>query len=71
MSDSPAKVGLSRRQFVQAGGALLFAAECPITFASKANATGGTQARSTGGRPTFTIAKAVSYCGQNNRARAV
>ena len=41
MGDSPAKVGLSRRQFVRAGGALLFAVECPITFASKANATGG------------------------------
>jgi isoquinoline 1-oxidoreductase beta subunit len=38
MSHSPTKVGLSRRQFVQAGGALLFAAECPMTFASKANA---------------------------------
>jgi isoquinoline 1-oxidoreductase beta subunit len=35
------KAGLSRRQFVQAGGALLFAAECPITFSSKAKAAGG------------------------------
>ena len=41
MSHSPAKMGLSRRRFVQAGGALLFAAECPITFATKANAAGG------------------------------
>ena len=41
MSHSSMTAGLSRRQFVQAGGALLFAAECPITFASKANAAGG------------------------------
>ena len=41
MSHSSMKAGLSRRQFVQAGGALLFAAECPITFANKANAVGG------------------------------
>jgi hypothetical protein len=41
MSHSPMNTGLSRRQFVQAGGALLFAAQCPITFATKANAAGG------------------------------
>ena len=41
MSHSSMNAGLSRRQLLQAGGALLFAAECPITFATKANAAGG------------------------------
>jgi len=38
MSDPILTAGLSRRRFVQATGALIFSAQCPVTFSTKARA---------------------------------
>ena len=38
MSDPIPTAGLSRRRFVQATGALIFSAQCPATFSTKARA---------------------------------
>ena len=38
MSDPIPTAGLSRRRFVQATGALIFSAQCPVTFSTKARA---------------------------------
>ena len=38
MSDPIFTAGLSRRRFVQATGALIFSAQCPVTFSTKARA---------------------------------
>ncbi|MDG1932709.1 MAG: molybdopterin-dependent oxidoreductase, partial [Luminiphilus sp.] len=40
MSENTSSGGLNRRRFVQAGGAFLFAAQCPVTFSRKAHAAG-------------------------------
>ena len=40
MSENMSSGVLNRRQFVQAGGAFLFAAQCPVTFSRKAHAAG-------------------------------
>ena len=40
MSDGLNSVQVSRRRFVQATGALIFSAQCPVTFSGKAHAAG-------------------------------
>jgi len=39
MSQQTSRLNLSRRQFVQAGGALVFATQCPVAFSAKAQAS--------------------------------
>ena len=41
VEQTPSVTALNRRQFVQAGGALIFAAHCPMTVSSKARAASG------------------------------
>ncbi|MEL0163130.1 MAG: molybdopterin cofactor-binding domain-containing protein, partial [Halieaceae bacterium] len=38
MSELSSRMNLNRRQFVQAGGALIFAAQCPMAFSEKVRA---------------------------------
>ena len=40
MSDGLNSAQVSRRRFVQATGALIFSAQCPVTFSGKAHAAG-------------------------------
>jgi len=39
MSELTSQMNLNRRQFVQAGGALIFATQCPVTFSAKAQSS--------------------------------